>query len=113
MLSKEFESRLSRLAPDTVVQAVVVLNVGAVGGSVAGRLGRGRRREVARSVRKAGAELLVQIDSILACHNGRRLCDSPTALGTVRVETTPAGIRALAQSDQVKSVLEDQRIMVA
>ncbi len=46
--------------------------------------------------------VLAEVDKILERHNGRRLADEVDALGSVSVETTVAGIPALAASDYVK-----------
>ena len=43
----------------------------------------------------------------------RRLADEPNPLGYLAVETTPDGIRALAQSRGVRAILEDQAVRPA
>ena len=50
------------------------------------------------------------VDEVLARFGGRRLSDAPDALGSLPVETTCAGIHALAECDGVSAVLEDQPI---
>ena len=40
----------------------------------------------------------------------KRLDETVTALGTVHVEATAAGIRALAESPRIRAVIEDQPI---
>ncbi len=62
------------------------------------------------SWRVEAVEALQEIDRILAHDQGKRLSEQPDALGTVAVETTPPGVFALAQSDRVKVILEDQGI---
>jgi hypothetical protein len=37
----------------------------------------------------------------------------PDALGGLPVETTPAGIRALAEAEGVRAILENQRVFGA
>jgi hypothetical protein len=54
--------------------------------------------------------LLADLDEILNDFEGKRLVSAPDALATVPIETTPAGIEALAAPAKVKAVLEDQRI---
>ena len=41
----------------------------------------------------------------------KRLTDGAGTVGTVPVETTVAGIRALAESDRVQAILEDQKLV--
>jgi hypothetical protein len=53
---------------------------------------------------------MTDIDSILKRHDGRRLARRPNALGSMPVETTAAGIKALASSRWVQAILEDQPI---
>jgi len=50
------------------------------------------------------------IDAILRDNGGRRLGDEPTALGTIAVETTANGVRALAESEHVAAILDDQPV---
>jgi hypothetical protein len=74
---------------------------------------REERQAAVNELRDAVAPALQEIDEILDRFGGRRLSDQPTALGTVAVEATPAGIAALANSDYVKVILEDQPISLA
>jgi hypothetical protein len=60
--------------------------------------------------RKSAEAALPDIDGILKRFNGKRLATSPDALGCIPVETTAAGITALAASERVKAILEDQPI---
>ena len=49
-------------------------------------------------------------DDILTRYDGKRLATSADALGCVPVETVAAGIKALAESEQIEAILEDQPI---
>jgi hypothetical protein len=60
-------------------------------------------------MRKASEAAIKDIDNILSQVDGERLAE-PNALGTVPVEAPPSGILALAASDSVAAVLEDQAI---
>ena len=53
---------------------------------------------------------LEAVDAILQRVGGKRLASGPDALGSIPVETSPIGIRALAGCEAVKAVLEDQEI---
>jgi hypothetical protein len=60
-------------------------------------------------MRKASEAAIKDIDNILSRVDGERLAE-PNALGTVPVEAPASGILALAASDSVAAVLEDQPI---
>ena len=66
-----------------------------------------RAAAVAATAQRA-APVLAAIDAALAAHGGRRRADRVSLLGTVPVETTVAGIYALADLDGVRAILEDQ-----
>lgn len=50
------------------------------------------------------------MDEVLAKWGGRRLDDDVSALGTVAIEATPAGIKILANLKDVQTVIEDQNV---
>lgn len=102
-LSPPFKARLSRLGGKAKIRAIVLLRTDAVPPGAA-------RHEAVRAVRQSAHQRLVDIDAILERYGGRRLADAPDALGSVPVETSAQGILALAASDQVKAVLEDQPV---
>jgi hypothetical protein len=60
--------------------------------------------------RQAARAALPDIDRILEVYGGKRLSEDVDALGSLTVETTAEGVRALADSEHVKAVLEDQPI---
>jgi hypothetical protein len=109
-ISREFSARLSRLKPGQKVRAVVLLRVGDSEPSTASRQSPSSRREKIAAVRRSVEAALPDIDRVLFEHAGRRLSASADALGSIAVEATPAGIRALADSEHVKAVLEDQAV---
>jgi hypothetical protein len=106
-ISDAFGTRLSHLNPDRRVKAVVILRNGRQSDSTI------LRHRKVRQVRDSAGEVLKYIDEILDRFNGHRLAAKPNALGYIAVETTPAGIRALANSEHVRAVLEDQPISLA
>jgi hypothetical protein len=74
------------------------------------RMSRKNKGQAIRRLKKVATELLPEIDNILRRHHGKRLTEDVDALGTIYIETTPAGLFAVAECDKVKAVLEDQEI---
>ena len=108
-VSAGFSARLARMSPSQKVRAVVVLG-GAGHATSAGRPGRAERQAIASSIKRTGAGAIKDLHAILKPFGGRILSDQPTALGTITIESTPAGIAALSKSDAVRVILEDQPV---
>jgi hypothetical protein len=117
-ISREFAQRLQRLGPTQSVHALVMIDAEAASGpaedasvrSARPRLKGAERGRRASQVRETAAGALPEVDRILERYHGRRLAGAVNPLGFVPVVTTPAGLRALAASDRVKAILEDQKI---
>jgi hypothetical protein len=87
----------------------VVLLVAVPSAAVAPR--RRRRAEAGARMRTVAHDLLPAVDSLLTAHGGERLSAEATVLGTLAVETTPAGVQALARLPAVEAVLGDQELV--
>jgi hypothetical protein len=110
-LSTEFSARLAKARSKEKVRAVVMLVGPDTPAQPAGaRPTREARQATIAAVRSSAEKALEDIDRLLERYGGRRLSEEPTALGTVAIESTPAGISALARSEHVKAILEDQAI---
>lgn len=109
-ISHNFWARLSRLEPRQSVRAVVLLHTQTPIRGTGGQRSPGERRKAVDAARRSAEQALIDVDVILQRHGGRRLAPHPDALGTVPVETTAAGITALAGSRHVKAILEDQPV---
>jgi hypothetical protein len=109
-ISPAFNARLGQLDPEDEVRAIVLLRAEHPGGPPEGRPSRAARKEKMRSVRDSLSGVLPDIDLILKRHRGKRLASRIDALGAVPVVTTAAGINALAASEHVKAIIEDQGI---
>jgi hypothetical protein len=107
-ISPAFDKRLTSLAPDISVRAVLVLRSHVQPKKTDRRLTREERQAHIQTRRHAAQASLATIDTILQRLGGSRLSDQPTALGTITVETKPAGIFALAETDEIQAILEDQ-----
>lgn len=107
-LSRQFASRMSRLNPHEKVRVILLINSQPPGTPT--RDFRARRRAAIEAAKKAAGQALGSVDGILERFGGRRLSSLPNALGGVVVETTPKGVLALADSQHVRAILEDQPI---
>ena len=109
-ISREFKTRLDHLKPGQKVRAIVMLRTGKARPMRSkGRSGPDRQA-IIDLVRRTAEAALSDVDGILQRFDGKRLAESVSALGSVPVETTADGIKALAQSEHVKAILEDQSI---
>jgi len=108
-ISSEFAARLDGFGPKQKVRAIVLLRAKGGGKATRGRQSRTERRAAIEAMRKSAEQGLGDVDRILERFDGQRLT-SPDALGSIAVETTAAGIKALAASEWVKIIIEDQKI---
>lgn len=109
-ISSEFAARLDRLGPQQKVRAIVLLRTKDIGESTAQRQSRAKRQAAIEAMRQSAEQALDGIDNLLERFGGQRQAKSPDMLGSIPVEATAAGINALAASEWVKAVIEDQTI---
>lgn len=109
-ISPEFAARLARLAPDQKVRVIVLLNTRSARAGNTARQGRAERRAAIGVMRTAAAQAMEDVDNIIQQFDGQLHASVPDALGSIPVETSAAGIEALAASPWVKAILEDQPI---
>lgn len=109
-ISREFAARLSRLGPQQKVRAIVLFRLKDAKKPTSQRQSRADRQAAVEAMRESTKQALGDIDNILKCFGGHRLAKSPDALGSVSVETTAGGVNALAASEWVKAIMEDQAI---
>lgn len=109
-ISREFAAKLNRLGATQKVRALVLLRTATNGTVLTQRPSRPERKEAIEKVRAASRSSLPDIDQILASYNGKRLSEDVDALGSITVESTAEGIKALADSEHVKAIFEDQAI---
>jgi hypothetical protein len=102
-ISEPFGARLRRRSADKKVRAILILK------TPAGVQGQTRQQKV-QAIRESATPAIADIDDILNRNGGRRLAKRPNALGHLPVETTVAGLRALAASDHVRAIIEDQPV---
>jgi len=109
-ISPEFAARLEHLGPRDEVRAIVFLRTTGAERPTDAPQSREGRKAAVKATRRSAEQAMEDIDGILARFHGQRLADHPDALGSLPVEATAAGIRALASSRWVKAILEDQPI---
>ena len=109
-ISATFAARLAKLAPDQKLRVIIMLADGPSRKGSGRRLTREQRRKAMEKTQAAADGALDAVDRILGSFDGKRLAKRADALGCLPVETTAAGIRALADAPEVESILEDQHI---
>jgi hypothetical protein len=106
-ISPEFARRLARLAPHAMARAIVLLDTGPALAPTPGRPSKAVRKEIAEAIRTAAAPALTEVDRLLE-RSGGRLAPGPDLFGSVAVEAPVSALMALAGSEHVRALLEDQ-----
>lgn len=109
-ISREFAAQLENRKADEIVRAVVVLGAAEPAKGNGRRMTRQERARLIEDARCAVEAATEEIAKILETFRGRRLESGLDALGSLALETTPAGIKALAELSAVKAILEDQPV---
>lgn len=109
-ISPEFATRLIHLEPQQKVRVIVLLQVQNAENSIEKRQLRTERQAAIKAVRESAEQALENIGAIIQRFDGQKLAEHPDLLGSIPVEITAAGVNALAESDAVKAVIEDQAI---
>jgi sorbitol-specific phosphotransferase system component IIA len=109
-ISPEFAARLAQLDSQQKVRVIVLLQVEAAENSTGMRLSRSERQIAMQTIRESAEHSLEAIGSIIKYFDGQLLAEHPDLLGSIPVEITASGVSALATSDAVKAVIEDQSI---
>ncbi|ARV60922.1 hypothetical protein BZZ01_21940 [Nostocales cyanobacterium HT-58-2] len=112
-ISSEFACRLSHLEPQQKVNIIVFLKVENLDKPMSLRQSRAERKAAMEGIRNSAKQALDYIGKILQDFGGTQLADSPDALGSIPVEISAAGVEALAASDAVQAVVEEQEIVPA
>lgn len=108
-ISLQFRARLSALADDVAVQAVVLLRVGD-GATTRARQSPAVRAAAIQQTQQQAALALAAVDAVLEAHHSLRLSATPNLLGQLSVQATPAAILALAELPHVTAIIEDQAL---
>ncbi|MBF2063410.1 MAG: hypothetical protein IGS39_03090 [Calothrix sp. C42_A2020_038] len=108
-ISVDFANRLSHLQPQQKVRVIVFLHLDN-GKNCATRQSPAERKAAIEAIRNSAKQAFDYILNIIKDFGGKPLTENPGALGQIPVEICAAGVNALAESDMVKAVLEDQTI---
>ncbi|BAZ15674.1 hypothetical protein NIES4071_75460 [Calothrix sp. NIES-4071] len=108
-ISVDFANRLSNLQPQQKVRVIVFLHLDN-GKSCGARQSPAERKAAIESLRNSAKNAFEYILNIIKDFGGQPLTENPGALGQIPIEICAAGVNALAESDMVKAVLEDQII---
>ncbi|MBN3899559.1 MAG: hypothetical protein HWQ41_31120 [Nostoc sp. NOS(2021)] len=109
-VSPEFASRLTNLEPQQKVRVIVLLQVQDAQSLANKRQSPNERQAVIQAVQKSAEQALGNIIGIIQNFDGRSLTEHPDLFGSISLEITVAGVNALAESEAVKAVIEDQSI---
>jgi hypothetical protein len=109
-ISVDFANRLSNLQPQQKVRVIVFLHIDN-GKNCGARQSPAERKAAIESIRNSAKLAFEYILNIIKDFGGHPLSDNPGALGQIPIEISAAGVNALAESDMVKAVLEDQTIV--
>jgi sorbitol-specific phosphotransferase system component IIA len=109
-ISPEFATRLDRLQPQQKVRIIVFLQVGESANPPGRRQSGAERQAAMEAIRNSARQALERIGDIIKSFGGQPLAENPNVLGCIPVEIPAAGVNALAESDSVKALMEDQTI---
>ncbi|WP_445633313.1 hypothetical protein NSTC745_04965 [Nostoc sp. DSM 114161] len=109
-LSPEFAARLTSLEPQQKVRVIVLLQVQDAQTSLNKRQSRSERQAAIKAVRESAKQALENIVEIIQNFDGQPLTEHPDLFGSIPLEISVAGVNALAESEAVKAVMEDQSI---
>lgn len=109
-ISAKFVTRLDNLRPGQRVRAIVFLCSKRGDKKSERRHTLIERQATIQRIQESTEQALVEVNSILDRFDSIRLTERPDALGSISVEATPAGIKAIAALKCVAVVIEDQEI---
>ena len=112
-ISPEFATRLMTLEPQQKIRVIVLLQIPETENKTVKRQTRIERKNTIQFVRNNANLALANITTILQNFEGKTLTEQPDLLGSIPIELTAPGVTALAQSEFVKTIIEDQPIYPA
>jgi hypothetical protein len=110
-VSPNLVSKIDLLPHGAIVRAILLIDNHDDLPSTSGNKMRYPRRSLTAAVSRSQKGVLTKLDGILKQYGGQRLSERPNILGGIVVETTSAGVLALADSKYVRAIFEDQPIV--
>ncbi|ERT09261.1 putative dNA primase [Lyngbya aestuarii BL J] len=98
-ISSEFAARLSRMNSGEMIRVIVFLKTETQG-----------TKKTPQEVQQIAENKLDNIRPILTKYKGELIGERPNVLGSIAIKITVAGVYALAESESVKMIVEDQAI---
>ena len=108
-ISTEFAARLREKPAEAAVSVLVIVG-GPVSSRPGGRRSRAARRAAIKELRQRTEAALRDIAAVIEAHGGRVTFSTSGVLGAVGLQTSVAGVWALAESASVKAIKDDQPI---
>lgn len=93
-----------------MVRAIVMLETELAARGTGRRALRTQRKKLTEAMQHSVEAAADDIAEVLEKFGGRRLEHQLDTLGSLAVETTPAGIKALSECPRVRAILEDQSL---
>ena len=110
-ISLEFAAKLNSYPATAKVRVIVLLeSVNPERNHNSLRQSRLERKAAIKAMQDLVKQSWQIVDRLIEDFDGKKLAIKPDVLGAIPIEITPAGIRALAVSDAVKAIIEDQQI---
>ncbi|MDJ0901410.1 MAG: hypothetical protein QNJ55_21640 [Xenococcus sp. MO_188.B8] len=109
-ISPQFAARLKNYSPEQKVRVIVLLKSNNNIADNSQRQSRLARKAAIQAMQQSVQQAAQEIDRIIQDYGGKKLAKQPNILGTIPIEITPPGIQALALSDSVKAIIENQKI---
>ena len=113
-ISPEFATRLSRYPSTTKIRVIVLLEgTKPELNNNSDRQNRLERKASIKAMQDSVEQSWQMVDQLIKDFDGEKLAPRPNALGSITIEITPLGIKALASSDAVKTIIENQKIYMS
>ena len=109
-ISPEFAARLNSYPPTAKVKVIVLLQGANSQVNDSRRQNKLERKAALQAMQDSVKQSWQIIDRLIQDFDGRKLTPKPDALGSISLEITPDGVRALATSDAVKAIIQNQTI---
>ncbi len=109
-VSPEFASRLNNYNSKKKIRVIVLLNKKEEGEIRNQQNSFSKRQKFIKTTHNSDKQALKEIEHIIKMFGGRKIEKHPNLLGSMSIEIKASGIKALAASNWIKAIFEDQMI---